>query len=152
MKSDVQLKQEVLTRLELEPKIDPASLTVSVDNGVVTLKGRMEKATDRITTEKAVRRIKGVRGFVGDELQVETTNPMRPRDAELAQAVNDAIQWLTTVPRESIRVSILDLWVTLEGEVEAPHQSEFVEEVVRGVPGVRGVRNFLTVAKEKKAA
>jgi len=38
MITDVEIKQQVLNRLELEPKIDPTAVGVSVEGGVVTLR------------------------------------------------------------------------------------------------------------------
>ena len=98
MKTDLQLKQEVLSRLELEARIDPAELGVSVENGVVTLRGRVENDEDRASTMRALRFIEGVKGLVDDELQVPSVRRARPKDAEIQAAAGEAIQWLTTVP------------------------------------------------------
>jgi osmotically-inducible protein OsmY len=152
MKTDLELKQDVLSRLELEPKIDPAELGVSVENGVVTLKGNMESEEDRVSAERAVRFVKGVKGLVDDELQVKAARRARPKDAEIQAAVCDAIQWITTVPREAIKVTAKDGWVTLEGDVEARHQATSIEELASEVRGVRGVKNALTVLEKRQAA
>jgi osmotically-inducible protein OsmY len=150
MKTDLQLKQEVMDLLELEAKIDPSKVGVSVENGVVTLKGSMESDEDRASTERAVRLIKGLRGMVDDELRVQTARCPRPNDTELQAAAGEAIQWLTTVPRETIKVTARDGWLTLEGEVEERHQAHCIEELVREVPGVRGVRSALTVLEQQQ--
>ncbi len=152
MKSDLQLKEDVLSRLELEPKIDPAQLGVSVANGVVTLSGRLETDEDRACTERAVRFIKGVKGLVDDELQVQSKRRERPKDSELQACARQAIEWLTTVPGEHIHITAQDGWITLEGEVEARHQADCIEELVREMPGVRGVKSSLRVPQTKQAA
>ncbi len=151
MKSDLQLREDVLSCLELEARIDPAQLAVSVADGVVTLKGKMETEEDRASTERALRIIKGVKGLVDDDLQVQSVRRGRPNDAQIQQAAEEAIQWLTTIPREAIKVTARDGWLTLEGELEAHHQAECVEDLMRAVPGVRGVKSKLTVAPETHA-
>lgn len=151
MKSDLDIKKEVLTRLELEPKIDPSALGVSVEDGVVTLKGTVEDEHERASTERAVRFLQGVKGLVDDELEVKAERRSRPKDAEIKAMASEAIQWLTTVPAEGIEVSARNGWLTLQGTVEAAHQSRCIEEVLRDIPGVRGVKNGLKVENSKAA-
>jgi osmotically-inducible protein OsmY len=152
MRSDLDLQKDVLTRLELEPKIDAATLGVTVKDGVVTLKGNLENEQDRACTERALRFVDGVKGVVDDELQVESRKCCRPSDSELQTKAGEAIKWLTTVPSEGIRLTVCNGWLTLEGSVEAKHQSHSIEDVVSAIPGVRGVKNLLTVIGNCKAA
>jgi osmotically-inducible protein OsmY len=152
MKSDLQLTEEVLSRLELEPKIDPRKLGIFVENGIVTLRGNVEDEEDRTAAWRAVRFIKGVKGVMADELRVNSAQPAPVKDTDIRAAAEEAIQWLTTVPRETIKVIAQDGWLTLEGTVETAYQAQFVEGVLSEVPGVRGVKNGLTVVVEKKAA
>ena len=55
----------------------------------------------------------------------------------------DAVECLTTIPTDSIVVSVRDDWVNLEGTLKEQHQRETVENVVRQLPGVRGVTNSI---------
>ena len=68
----------------------------------------------------------------------------RSADADLAAAAADAIEVLTTVPPESIKVTAQNGWLYLEGEVEWRHQRTIVEDVTRHLPGVRGVIYSIT--------
>jgi osmotically-inducible protein OsmY len=152
MKSDLDLQRDVQTRLELEPKIDPAAVGVSVEAGVVTLRGSVENEEDRACTERAVRFIPGVKGLVDDDLKVQSADRSRPKDSELETQAREAIQWLTTVPQDTIKVSAQGGWLKLEGEVEFRHQSQSIEGVLRDIPGVHGIKNLLAVKAENKAA
>ncbi len=69
------------------------------------------------------------------------------RDKELAAAAVDAMECLTTVPLETIRVTASNSWLHLEGTVSQPHQRITLEEVVRNLPGVRGITDCVTVAR-----
>lgn len=147
MTTDLELKRQVLSRLELEPKIDPGCLGVSVENGVVTLKGSVESEDDRACTERVVRDLRGVKGLVDDDLRVKSTARARRSDAELEASAYEAIQWLTTVPRERLKISASDGWLSVEGETESLHQAHCIEAVLREIPGVHGVKNGLKVVQ-----
>jgi osmotically-inducible protein OsmY len=69
----------------------------------------------------------------------------RSTDADLAAAAADAIEVLTTVPPESIKVTARNGWLYLEGEVDWRHQRIIVEDVTRHLPGVRGVIDSITI-------
>jgi osmotically-inducible protein OsmY len=146
MMNDLEIKQQVLNRLELEPKIDPTAVGVSVEQGVVTLRGSVESEGDRASTERVVRVIRGVKGVVDDELRVKSAARPRRQDRELEEMAREAIQWLTTAPGEKLKVKVRDGWLTLEGEAETPHQAQCLESVLREIPGVHGVENALKVA------
>ncbi len=152
MKSDSDLKSEVLNRLELEPKIDAASLGVSVQEGVVTLRGVVDSEDDRTLAERAVILMDGVKGLNDDELHVGRSVRTRPTDAQLESAATDVIQWLTTISPEALKITARSGWLKLEGKVEWRHQARTIEDLVRQLPGVRGVENQLTVQSPRAAA
>jgi hypothetical protein len=54
---------------------------------------------------------------VEDHIRVNSTEAPQPKDVEIDAEVKDAIQWLTTVPPESVRVSMDRGWVNLSGEL-----------------------------------
>ena len=62
-----------------------------------------------------------------------------------AAQVMKAIECLTTIPTESLSVSVHDGWVYLQGELTDQHQKEFVGEVVQHLEGVNGVTNLIEV-------
>ena len=69
----------------------------------------------------------------------------RLTDLDLAAAAVDAIEWLTTVPQETIKVTVRNGWLYLEGTVDWRHQRTTVEEVTRHLPGVQGVIDSITI-------
>ena len=66
-------------------------------------------------------------------------------DMDLAAAAADAIEWLTTVPKDTIQVTARDGWLYLEGTVDWRHQRTIVEEVTRHLPGVQGVIDSIRI-------
>ena len=77
---------------------------------------------------------------------------VRPADTDLAAAVRDAIEWLTTVPNETIRVTARDGWLYLGGRVDWWHQRDIIEEVTRRLPGVEAVVNSIEVRSKPTQA
>ena len=66
-------------------------------------------------------------------------------DTELAAAATNAIDCLTTVPLERIKVRAQDGWLHLEGSVNWDRQRTMLEEVTRPLEGVRGVTNSIMI-------
>ncbi len=152
MTTDSELKQQVISRLELEPKIDPAALDVTVHDGVVTLRGNVENESDRVCAERVLRFMHGVRGLVDDELKVKSAARSRRSDSDLEADACEAIKWLTTVAQEKVQVTVRNGWVQVTGETESHHQAQCLEALLKEIPGVRGVKNSLKMTGERRAA
>jgi osmotically-inducible protein OsmY len=63
----------------------------------------------------------------------------------MAETVIDAIECITTVPVESIHVTVNQGWVRLEGALPAWSQKETVDNIVRNVRGVKGLISLIRV-------
>lgn len=75
-----------------------------------------------------------------------------PEDRKLTHAVEKALsEEERTSSLQSVHVKGVAGVVFLEGEVELREQRDAVEEVVKGVEGVRMVRNRLQVNPESRA-
>ena len=72
-------------------------------------------------------------------------------DAELAAAAAKAIECLTTVPPESIRVTARNGWVHLAGTVNWGHQRALLEDVTRSLPGVQGIIDCIAIETPRPA-
>ena len=66
MKTDFELKNDVLDELAWQPNIDETKIGVIVENGVVTLSGVVDNYTKKIAAEKAVKTVKGVKAIALD--------------------------------------------------------------------------------------
>ncbi len=72
-------------------------------------------------------------------------NMDRLTDADLAAAAIHAIEILTTVPHESLKVSARNGWLRLEGSVNSGHQRVILEDVTRHLPGVQGLIDSISI-------
>ena len=75
MKTDAQLRQEVIAELKSEPSVDAAQIGVEVEDGIVTLYGQVSTCAGKCSAECATQRVAGVRA-VAVEMDV-TGSSMR---------------------------------------------------------------------------
>ena len=145
MKTDDELRRDVLAELEWEPRIDATEVAVAVTDGVVSLTGHVPSYAELCEAERAVGRLYGVKG-VENELGVRPPESAERGDAELAAVCESLLAASHMVPSGSVRPTVESGVVRLAGEVQWGYQKRAAEEVVRGLSGVMGVENALTVA------
>jgi osmotically-inducible protein OsmY len=142
--NDLSLRNAILDELQFQPEIDAANIGVAVDNGVVTLSGHVSSYAQKISAERAVKSLKGVRA-VAEEIQVRPEKGAGTADDTIASRALKIINWSSDVPDGDIKIIVQDGWVTLEGEVDWQYQKETVERAVRKLSGVVGIHNDLTL-------
>lgn len=145
IKSDSQIKADVLNELKWDSRVDETDIGVQVRDGIVTLVGTVDVYAKKIAAREAAHRVHGVLDVV-DEMQVKVPGIGARTDTELARAVRDALEWDAFVPDEKITSTVSLGIVTLEGLVQTWTQRADAERVVRGLTGVRGVINQITVS------
>jgi osmotically-inducible protein OsmY len=133
MKTDMQLKTDVIDELAWDPAINAAGIGVMVKDGVVTLTGHLDSFAEKHAVEKAVRRVAGVRG-IALELDVKLAAEHKRSDSEIAQAAVAALRLNSLVPEG-----------TLTGEVDWSYQFTRAEQCIRPLTGVRGLYNRITI-------
>ncbi|MBC3345207.1 MULTISPECIES: BON domain-containing protein [Pseudomonas] len=142
--SDLTLRKTILEELEFQPDLNAAHIGVAVDNGVVTLSGHVSSYAEKISAERAVKNIEGVRA-VAEEIQVRLNKNAGTADDTIANRALNIINWSSDVPEGDIKVVVQNGWVSLEGEVDWQYQKEAVERAVFKLSGVMGVNNRLTL-------
>lgn len=140
--SDLDLRKAILEELEFQPDINAANIGVSVDNGVVTLSGHVNSLAQKVSAERAIKSIKGVRALA-EELEVRLNNNCGTGDDTIAQRALKIIRWSSDVPEGDVKVTVQHGRVTLEGEVDWQYQKETVESSVRKLSGITAVDNRL---------
>ncbi|GAA4354560.1 BON domain-containing protein [Variovorax defluvii] len=151
MKSDAQLRTDVLAELDWDPAIQAAAVGVTVKDGVVTLTGHLASHAEKAAAERAVQRVRGVKA-IAVELSVKLPAGDERTDADIARAAEHALTWNVWVPDGKVTPMVEGGWVTLDGEVEWEYQRRAAEKAVRPLMGVRGVSNMIRIAPQLKAA
>lgn len=144
MNNDYEIYENVLEKLKFEPYLDHSKIVVSVQDGVVTLAGKVETYIERSLAEKAVRKVAGVRG-VAEEITVSLNERECRSDSEIAKAALAAISWNVLLPAENIQVVVEKGRVTLLGEVENYFQKKYAKRTLAFLRGVTGINNHLKI-------
>lgn len=63
MRTDADLKADLMERLDAIPALNASDIEVAVDNGMVTLSGQVDSHQTRFQVERTARRVSGVRGL-----------------------------------------------------------------------------------------
>jgi osmotically-inducible protein OsmY len=143
MKTDTQLRQDVLDELEWEPSIDANNIGVTVHNGIVTLTGYVPSYAQKLTAERAAGRVNGVKAMA-EEIEVKLPSSSERTDADIAQAVLNALKW-NSVVKEEIKVKVEDGVVTLTGGVNWNYERGSARRAVENLTGVRRIVNLIEV-------
>lgn len=143
MTSPTKLQHDVLEELEWEPLLDAAHIGVAAtEPGVITLTGSVATYAEKVSAERAAKRVSGLRALAND-IEVHPAGSFKRGNTDLAQAVLRALEWDIAVPDERIKARVADGWVTLEGEVALQFQRAAAENAVRRLNGVSGVTNLI---------
>lgn len=138
MKTDSDLKKDVLTELSWDPLVPEARVGIAVTDGVVTLTGHLDTYSEKVATKCAVERVAGVKA-IAVELDVVPAGAHQRSDTEIASAVEHVLGWNTSVPQDRVKVTVEKGWVTLSGELDWNFQRRAVERMVRPLKGVVGI-------------
>jgi len=138
MKSDQQLQKDVLSEIATDPAINSAHIGVEVNNGIVTLTGKVESFYEKWQAERAAQRVLGVQGLTVD-LDVKIPSDRQRSDEDIARAAQTALGWNAAIPRDSVKVMVENGWVTLRGDLGWNFQREIARKVVSELIGVIGV-------------
>jgi osmotically-inducible protein OsmY len=149
MKSDSQLRADILEELMWDPSINDREIVVGVKDHVVTLTGYVDNFAQKYAAERLVERVGGVRAVAAD-LQVKVPSLYQRSDTDLAHAAVSALDWDIEAPA-GITVKVEKGWITLDGSVEWQYQKAAAERAVRYLSGLKGVMNHVTV-KPKHAS
>jgi osmotically-inducible protein OsmY len=144
MRTDTELQHAVMEELTWEPSVDAAEIGVSAESGIVTLSGMVKSLPQKWAAEKAAQRVYGVKA-VTDEIVVKLPGDGELSDTEIARAVVNALDWNASVPRGHVKVVVAHGWVNLEGTVRFHYERVAAEYAVRGLIGVKGVTNLISV-------
>ncbi len=144
MKTDALLQHDVAEELRCEPSVNAAQIGIEVKDGVVTLTGHVSSYAEKWHAEQAAQRVSGVRALAV-EIDVSLAGANKRTDADLANTVQDVLQWTTKLPMNKVKIMVEGGWVTLSGEVDVDYQRRCASNALRHVIGIKGIRNILTI-------
>jgi len=144
MKTDSELKQDVLAELKWEPSINAAHIGVEVEDGVVTLAGHVDSFAEKWAAEVATQRVTGVKALAV-EIDVRLAGSAKRNDGDIARSAANILDWTASLPKDSVKVLVQDGWVTLTGAVSWEFQRQAADAAVRHLMGVTGLSNNIVL-------
>ena len=148
--TDRELQQHVQNALDWEPSIESTEIGVSVDNGIVTLRGDVHSYTEKSAAERVALHVYGTKA-VANDINVRLTSRYERTDTEIAQAAVSAMKWNTMVPADKVNLAVSNGLITLTGTTDWQYQRDAAARAVRDLMGVKGVTNNITLKPHVKA-
>ena len=122
-------------------------ISVETQGATVMLRGKVSSAEERAAAEEIARGISGV-ASVYNALQIVPDDQRKTVDAKddgIETAIRERLMNDAQLKAASIKIRSDNSVVTLRGKVADPKAKSHASDVVRGVPGVRSVRNELAL-------
>ncbi len=143
MKTDIELRNDILDELQREPSVKATEIGVIVDDGIVTLTGCVYGYPGKWAAEKATLRVSGVKA-IANKIEVKLSVESHRSDEAIARAAADALEWDTALPKD-LQAVVDNGWVSLSGKVQWPFQKKAAQNDVAQLTGVKGVLNNIKI-------
>jgi osmotically-inducible protein OsmY len=147
MKTNQELKTDVLDAIRWEPMLSQAKIGVETLNGLVTLSGTVDSYVKKSQAEETVKKVSGVTIIV-EKIAVKFANDPKITDEAIALAVQQALKWNWDIPINKLQAEVEDGHVTLEGEVQWKHQKDAAQNAVAKVGGIKMLSNHIRIKAE----
>ena len=144
MINDKMLQNDVLDALNGEPLTATSEINVMVSHGIVTLTGKVDHFSKKFQAENAVRNVIGVKEVI-DTIDVSINSWEQKNDIEITAELLSVFRWNWNTLNNTIKVNVINSWVTLSGELEWNYQREAAKTVASNLIGVKGVTNLITI-------
>jgi hyperosmotically inducible protein len=140
-RSDVELAHMARHVMEWDVLVPDDGITLTVDNGWITLEGTVQVWAQRDEAERAIQHLAGVQGMTN--LITVAAAPLKSQDVRLA--IQDALWRRATREANHIEVSVENGQVTLSGHVQSTQEKRTILGTVRHAPGVRAIHDQLHI-------
>lgn len=141
VRNDEDIARAVLNAFEWDVFVPTNRLKVEVEKGWVMLSGKVDYKYQKTSAENAVTNLAGVKGVINT---IEVTPSATP--GEVKSKIENALRRAAEVDAKQIKVDVLNGEVTLRGNVHSWMERNEAERAAWSAPGVRGVKDELTVA------
>jgi osmotically-inducible protein OsmY len=141
-RADDEIAERALRILEWDVAVPHESIQVEVEDGIVTLTGRVDWQYAKEEAEANVAKLSGVRGIVNGIIVTPPVSATAVEDHIVA-----ALHRHADIEASGIRVIADGNKVVLEGEVDSWHEREAAERAAWSAPGVRIVEDRIAITR-----
>jgi osmotically-inducible protein OsmY len=139
--SDDQIAKRALDIIAWDSTIPKDKVQVKVQNGLVTLSGEVEWFYQRDDAENAVHKLAGIKGILND-IRIKS----KPQASDIKQRIETALKRNADLEADSIKVSVFNGRVKLDGRVKAWYERDLAERTAWSAPGVVSVEDHINIA------
>ncbi len=140
MTADDEIAKRAVNSLQWNSSVPKDSVLVKVENGAVSLSGKVHWHYQKQAAEKAVRDLTGVKSVSN---QIEITPSVSPTDVR--QRIESALKRDAELEAKRIMVRVDDRQVTLDGKVRTWAERDAVERAAWAAPGVTSVVDHIAI-------
>lgn len=144
MKSDSRLQQDVLAELNWEPSVNASQIGVEVKDGTVSLVGHVASYAEKWDAERAAQHVSGVKALVV-KIDVSLPESSRRNDDAIAHAAENILHWTTYLPKDRVKATVENGWITLAGDVDWEYQRQAATRGVRYLIGITGITDHIVI-------
>jgi osmotically-inducible protein OsmY len=138
---DPEIAREAVTAIKSQLPFTAEHITPVVNNGWITLEGEVEWNYQRELAERAVRRLKSVKG-VTNLIHIK---PRAPAPTDVKRRIEEALKRSAELDARQITVETNGSEVILRGKVHSWAERKEAERAAWAAPGVTKVDNRLSV-------
>lgn len=138
--SDDQIAKRALDIIAWDSTIPDAKVQVKVQNGFITLSGEVEWFYQRDDAESAIRKLAGIKAIVND-IRIKP----RVMASDIKQRIETALKRNADLEADTIKVSVNNGRVTLDGKVKAWYERDLAERTAWAAPGVVWVDDQINI-------
>lgn len=143
-KSDSDIESAVEDALLYDVRVPDQSLMVSVDDGIVTLRGKLPSLAAKRSAAETARNVVGVETVIN---RVKVRNAEPRSDSAIEETVEKALNRHPYVERYDIRVDVRGGTVELDGVVDYYYEKAMADDLAALQNGVVAVNNDLEVVE-----
>jgi osmotically-inducible protein OsmY len=144
-KQEELIKKRVIDQLFWDERVDASDIQVKVNGREVILEGTVPDHSTRQAAVMDTWQSNGV-GKVTNKLKIRFTPEYKiPTDKEVKKIINNLLAWNRYIDEKNITVKVFQGDIELKGSVDAYWKKLSAEQIASTVPGIKEIRNELTV-------
>jgi len=138
--ADDEIARRVLNSIAWDVTVPDGKIQVKVQQGWVTLSGKVDWYFQRAAAERAVRKLSGVLGVI-NQIVVQPAITV----GDVKRRIEDALKRSAEIEASGVTVSVNDNRVILEGKAHSWSERKAIERAAWAAPGVASVDDRLVL-------
>lgn len=145
IKSDEQIKSDVVAELKWDTRVDASDVKVSVEDSVATLSGTVGAYSAKTAAVNSTWNVRGVVSVI-DDINVQFPSTFEiPSDEEIKTNALNSLLWDPVIDSSKISIKVKNGVLTLTGTVESYWKKRRAESDVNYLSGVISVKNQIAI-------